>query len=1001
VTRFQKFHRFFSVAILLLSFPAIAQQTRQALSGHVPKIVSNLTPVDRLTPARHLDLAIGLPLRNQAELENFLKEVSDPASPNYRHYLTPEQFAEQFGPTEQDYQAVENFFRANGFAITTESPNRVLLDVNASVSDIERVFHVALRTYQHPTENRIFFAPDIEPSIDLSTRILDVSGLSDYPRPYPKFVRSNAGQTFGLTSKFGSGPQNTYIGNDFRATYAPGVSLTGAGQTVALVQFDGYYLKDMTNYENLIGISLANYVPLTNVLIDGFSGNPVTPITPNSGSVEVSLDIEMVISMAPGISRLILYEGNPANFIPNDVLNSIANDSFAKQISSSWGWSGGPDATTEQIFKQMIAQGQTYFNASGDSDAFLPGELDNPSSITQPSASTNITQVGGTTLLSTNPVSEQVWNYGGGGGSGGISISNVIPAWQTGIDMTANHGSTTFRNVPDVALTGDNVYVLYGNGTTNGTFGGTSCAAPLWAGFTALVNQRTAQLAQSPVGFINPAIYEIGKESTYASIFHDVVNGNNFKSSSPTNFPAVTGFDLCTGWGSPAGSNLINALVSPDPLVVSPAGGFISSGRFQGPFNVTALNISLTNKSGTLNWSLINTSAWLNASLSSGALTAGGAAANVTVSLNTTANNLAVGFYTSTLWFSNQTSHVAHGRVFTLRVDDWLVVSPGSGFVTTGPAGGPFNLTNQIFILSNASSSSINWFETETSSWFNVPQNHGTLTAGAFTNLSVSLNANANILPVGVYLPNMIFTNQTTGFTQARQFTLQVGQSLVQNGGFETGDFTGWTLTESGGIYSFVDDGSVTGISPHRGTFLAALGQPTATGTLSQSLPTLPGQIYFLSLWFNSPNAAQASGGLVSGNTPNTFSVSWGGTTLFNQSNIPILGWTNMQFIVTAIGTNTVLQFGERVDPWYFGLDDVSVQPIPLPSFRTAFKTNNAIGFTFNSLAGLQYVVQFSTNLSKTNWFVLNTNTATGFTMTVTNAIGTNQLRFYRIRRLP
>jgi len=108
-------------------------------------------------------------------------------------------------------------------------------------------------------------------------------------------------------------------------------------------------------------------------------------------------------------------------------------------------------------------------------------------------------------------VSETVWNRGSGvGSSGGISTTYAIPTWQQGLSMTANQGSTTFRNFPDVALTGENVYVLYNNGGS-GTFGGTSCAAPLWAGFTALVNQQAVANGRATVGFINPALYTIGK----------------------------------------------------------------------------------------------------------------------------------------------------------------------------------------------------------------------------------------------------------------------------------------------------------------------------------------------------------------------------------------------------------------------------------------------------------------------------------------------------------
>src|SRR5208282_329712 len=144
--------------------------------------------------------------------------------------------------------------------------------------------------------------------------------------------------------------------------------------------------------------------------------------------------------------------------------------------------------------------------------------------------------------------------------------------------MVTNQGSTTMRNIPDVALTADNIYVLANNGQPDTGVGGTSCAAPLWASFTALANQQAAALGKPPVGFLNPAIYAIGNSPNYAADFHDITNGNNFSAGSPTKYSAVPGYDLCTGWGTPAGQNLINALVSPDTLGIVPASGFVANG---------------------------------------------------------------------------------------------------------------------------------------------------------------------------------------------------------------------------------------------------------------------------------------------------------------------------------------------------------------------------------------------------------------------------------------
>jgi uncharacterized repeat protein (TIGR01451 family) len=541
------------------------------LRGQVPAVVSKLPALGSLPATTNLDLAIGLPLRNQEALTNLLQQIYDPASPNYHHYLTPDEFTAQFGPTEQDYQAVIDFAKANGLTVTVTHPNRMVLDVRGKAADIEKALHVALHTYKHPTEARDFFAPDVEPSVPSGLSIQDISGLDNYRRPHPNYKFKPATQPSGATAKAtpnaGSGPSGNYIGNDFRNAYVPGTSLNGSGQTIALVQFDGYYSSDIVAYENLAG---RTNIPLQIVLIDGFSGAP----TGNGGEVEVSLDIEMVVSMAPALANVVVYEGDPYNFHPNDVLNRIATDNSARQVSCSWGWTGGPNLTTDQIFQQMAIQGQTFFTASGDSDAYPAGTVDNPNGFGTPADSAYLTSVGGTTLTMSGVggswSSETVWNWGlvygsgydGVGGSGGYSSYYSIPAWQTNINMTLNQGSTTTRNFPDVALTADNVYVIADDGVAYAGVGGTSCATPLWAGFTALVNQQATNNGHSSAGFINPAIYAIGRGTNYAACFHDITTGNNTWSGSPTLFYAVSGYDLCTGLGTPNGTNLINALTT-------------------------------------------------------------------------------------------------------------------------------------------------------------------------------------------------------------------------------------------------------------------------------------------------------------------------------------------------------------------------------------------------------------------------------------------------------
>ncbi len=523
----------------------------QVVRGHVPAASARLAAIGGLDAAQQLKLAIGLPPRDPQGLKQLLKELYDPASPNFRKYLTPAQFTERFGPSQADYEAVSAFAKAHHLTVTATHSNRVILDVEGTAADIEAAFHLRLRTYQHPTEARQFYAPDAEPSLDLATPILHISGLDNYALPRPNLVKKPVGlaapAAANSNSNSGSGPSGTLGGGDFRAAYVPGTALTGAGQSIALLEYDGFYPSDIAAYESQFGLP---NIPVVVVPIDGGVR------TPGSDNVEVCLDIEVAMAMAPGISTIYVYEEpNSISSSWDDMLSRMADDNLAQQLSCSWG-GGGPDATAEVIFQQMAAQGQSFYTASGDSDAYT-------SEIPFPADSPNITVVGGTTLTTSGAngsyVSETAWNWGDGvGSSGGVSTYYSIPAWQQGISMVTNLGSTTMRNIPDVALTADNVYVTSDNGYS-GAVGGTSCAAPLWAAFTALVNEEAAANSLPPVGFVNPAIYALGGN------FNDVVTGNNFSSSSPGKFPAVPGYDLCTGWGTP-GNVLIDALLGAAPL---------------------------------------------------------------------------------------------------------------------------------------------------------------------------------------------------------------------------------------------------------------------------------------------------------------------------------------------------------------------------------------------------------------------------------------------------
>ncbi len=551
----------FTVAFVSVASADQRVPARRIMTSHVLALTGGLKPTGSLPATESLGLIIGLPLREQAKLKGLIREVYNPASPNYRHYLTPAEFTRMFAPSQADYQALQAFAKANHLQIVATVPNRTLLHVKASVADIARVFHVTLQIYRHPTEDRSFFAPDREPLIDLGIPVLRITGLDNLSLPFPgprktgSIPKPNAG----------SGSAGQFTGKDLRAAYAPNVTLTGAGQIVGILSFGGYLASDIQMYAARAGTP---NVSLQNVDLPGFSANPTQDILPNT---EATLDVEMVVAMAPGVSKIVVYRA-PYDSIPT-VLNEMANPTQGEpqpsQLSTSFAINYGANASNEQIFQQMALQGQSFFAASGDFGAY---GLNSRSGDFPPGDSEFVTSVGGTVLTTSGPggvwVSETAWSSSGGG-YGWFPL----PSWQIAIGTATNAASTTLRNCPDVSAVATNIEIARLGGFTG--VAGTSASAPLWAGFTALINQQAAANGLARVGFLNPALYALGFSAQHTSAFHDITSGSNANGNVGPNFVAGTGYDLVTGWGTPKGINLINALALRQPLNLPLTGAYL------------------------------------------------------------------------------------------------------------------------------------------------------------------------------------------------------------------------------------------------------------------------------------------------------------------------------------------------------------------------------------------------------------------------------------------
>jgi kumamolisin len=503
-----------------------------------------------------MNLNIVLPLGDPAGLETFLGELYDPGSASFHHFVTPAEFTAKFGPSQEAYDAVVRFAVTNGLTVTGGSRDGMDVQVRGPVSAVQAAFHVTLKTYQHPTENRIFYGPDTEPVTDLSFPLWHVSGMDNYSIPHPLLVKkSDYAAAHGIDAKdvvshatTGSGPSASFLGSDMRAAYYGTGTLTGAGENLGLFEYLGTDLADLTTYFK--NAKQTNNVPITLLSTDGTSTSCVyTRAGGDCDDTEQTLDMTQAIGMAPGLSSLVMYIGSTDTAI---ISAMTTHSPLPTTIGCSWGWTPDDPTTLNPYFEKMAAQGQNFFAASGDSSTWSSRNE------AWPADNAYVVSVGGTDLVTASAAgpwkSETAWADSGGG----ISPDKIpIPAWQklSGVINSSNKGSTTYRNGPDVSANANFTFYTCADqeACLANEYGGTSFATPMWAAYIALVNQQLVSQGKSTIGFIDPTIYAQNITSVYDTDFHDITSGKS------GTYSAVTGYDLVTGWGSP-NAGLLGAL---------------------------------------------------------------------------------------------------------------------------------------------------------------------------------------------------------------------------------------------------------------------------------------------------------------------------------------------------------------------------------------------------------------------------------------------------------
>jgi len=588
---------------VVLAPPVAAASTRGVRIGAAP--APPATPsASGLPQSTRIDVTVALKPRDPAALADFASAVSTPGSELYRHYITPAEFAQRFGPTSAQIAAVQSSLRAHGLDPGPVTPNGLAIPIKTTAGAAASAFSIAFSRVT-ASGRRLAFTSTARPLFDLSVAglVQGVVGLENLSVPEPLALRARADSAVHrlVPHVVTGGPQpcaaaaaaapdqGAYTADQiasayrFSGLYAGGDE--GAGQTVAIYELEPDEPSDIAAYQSCYGTSAS----VSYVAVDGGAGT-------GAGSGEAALDIENLIGLAPKANFLV-YQGPNSNSGspgagPYDTYSAIINQDLAKVISTSWGQceslEGSTDAVAEStLFQEAAAQGQTILSAAGDNgseDCYVSGQnFDVGAAVDDPSSQPYVTGVGGTSMASPGPPpSETTWNNGGGlnailgssagAGGGGISSLWRMPSYQSGapsslhVINSASSGSpcgasgADCREVPDVSADADPFtgYLIYYQGSWSG-IGGTSAAAPVWAALVALAD-ASPFCSGTSVGFANPALYRAAG-SSYGSYFDDVTLGNNdFTGSNGGHFGAGAGYDMATGLGTPIASSLAVAL---------------------------------------------------------------------------------------------------------------------------------------------------------------------------------------------------------------------------------------------------------------------------------------------------------------------------------------------------------------------------------------------------------------------------------------------------------
>ncbi|OLD83097.1 MAG: peptidase S53 [Acidobacteria bacterium 13_1_20CM_58_21] len=587
---------------------------RTAIQGSQPPMARPENDAGRMavgTKLEGISIVLSRTVTQEAALQALIAAQQDPTSPSYHKWLTPEEFAARFGVADTDIAKIQSWLEKHGFTVDSISRSKNRIIFSGTVEQVESAFGTELHYYK--VNGEAHFAPsrDISMPVAVSSVVQTVTNLSTFrPKPHVRFMSPQP----AVSPNFSSGqsgnhfltPKDVATIYDINPAYHAGY--TGTGQAIAVVGQSSILLSDIEHFQTAAG-----FTPLkdpTLVLVPG-SG---TAMVRTGDEGESDLDLEYSSTIANGATIYFVYVGNNANYNVFDAIQYAVDNKIAPVISVSYGLCeaglGQTGYSSLNLFlAQAATQGQSVIAASGDSgstDCYgvmgLTTAQQEALAVDFPASSQYVTGMGGSEFLAPDVaasnttywqagsgsdvvssalsyIPEQVWNddssqAGLSSGGGGVSVLTARPSWQTGVTGIP---SGNFRLMPDISLSSspNNAGYLYcssdsttrvtgscangfrdSNNTNLTVAGGTSFAAPIFAGMLAIINGKLNSTGQ---GVVNRTLYALAANSTtYAAAFHDITSGGNQCTAGTTycstagtsEYPATTGFDEASGLGS-------------------------------------------------------------------------------------------------------------------------------------------------------------------------------------------------------------------------------------------------------------------------------------------------------------------------------------------------------------------------------------------------------------------------------------------------------------------